>query len=65
MSRPLGIGAEQVSKEATNRSFDDLAHAVAEGSLSRLRVHLEKHPCDSWKNRSSQKFALSLGFVAS
>jgi hypothetical protein len=27
-----------VSQQTTNRSFDDLARAVAEGSLSRRRV---------------------------
>ena len=37
MYRPLGKGA-QVSEETTNRSFDDLARAVADGSLSRRRA---------------------------
>jgi len=37
VSRPLGKGA-QVSKETTNRSFDELARALASDSLSRRKV---------------------------
>jgi hypothetical protein len=35
---PFGEWGQQVSKETTNRSFDELARAVAEGSLSRRRA---------------------------
>jgi hypothetical protein len=35
---PFGERGQQVSQESTNHSFDDLARAVAEGSLSRRRA---------------------------
>src|SRR3954451_24559826 len=38
VSLPSGKGGAQVSQETTNRSFDDLARALAEGSISRRRA---------------------------
>jgi hypothetical protein len=38
VSRPSGKRGQQVSKESANRSFDDLARGLAEGSISRRRA---------------------------
>jgi hypothetical protein len=35
---PFGEWGKQVSQQSTNRSFDDLARALAEGSISRRRA---------------------------
>ena len=35
---PFGKRGQQVSKQTTNRAFDELARALAEGSISRRRA---------------------------